>query len=110
MSQIFPHFYSVLLCDDFGSKLWPVASKDTPICLTSFGENEDEPLLTLAMQRLCPFTQNPVQIVTTLFLEEAIYDDLVSRGFSDEKDFNMLVVPQNQSSSFCVAMAAAYIR
>ena len=110
MSQIFPHFYSVLLCDDFGSKLWPVASKDTPICLTSFGENEDEPLLTLAMQRLCPFTQNPVQIVTTLSLEEAIYDDLVSRGFSDEKDFNMLVVPQNQSSSFCVAMAAAYIR
>lgn len=110
MSQVFPHFYVVLLCDDFGAKLWPVASKHAPVCLTSLGTDKDESLLALAMQRTRPFTEHPVQILTSLPLEEAIYDELVIDDFDDEQDFNMLVVPENQSSSFCIALAAAYIR
>lgn len=110
MSQIFPHFHIVLLCDDFGAKLWPLANKNAPVCLTSLGASEDKTLLDLAMKRSLPFTDNPVQVVTTLPLEEAVFDELVCQDYEDEKDFNMLVVPDGQSSSFCIAMAAAYIR
>ncbi len=110
MSQVFPHFHAVLLCDDFGAKLWPLANKNAPVCLTSLGTSANKSLLSLAMQRTRPFTSNPIQVITTLPLEEAIYDELVDQNFDDEKDFNMLVVPDGQSSSFCMAMAAAYIR
>ena len=109
MAQVFPHLHIVLLADDFGEGLWPLARRQAPACLVPAGEGADS-LLSAAVARTRPFSGYPVHVVTTKALADSLYDELVTFAGLKPADIDMIVVPLEQGSAFSVALACSCIR
>lgn len=110
MAQAYPHFHIVLLADDYGEELWPLARAKAPACLAPLEAGSSESLLSAAVKRTRPFTASPLHVVTSEELSQVVYGDLVSRGGLGDDEIDLVSVPYAHGSAFSVALACACIR
>ena len=110
MTQVYPHFHIVLLAVDYGEKLWPIAREQSPACFAPAGAESKESLLTATVARTLPYTEYPLEIVTTAELSQLLCGELKAHaGLSDEQ-FELLVAPAQRGSAFSIALVCARIR
>lgn len=110
MAQNFPHFHIVLLCQDYGSRLWPIAREQAPACLASAGPDSHETLLSATVRRVMPFTDTALHVVTTEALAPLIEGELEGSAHLTADDFELLIEPVERGGAFAIALACAYIR
>lgn len=110
MAQAYPHLHVVLLADDYGEKLWPLARKQAPACLVPADSGARDSLLSATVARTRPLTSYPVHVVTTEELADSIYGELTTFAGLAPGDIDQIVVPVQQGSAFSVALACACIR
>lgn len=107
---VFPHLHVILQCEDYGSRLWPIAREQEPACAAPVEPGSAECLLANALERFAPFTGEPVRVITTRSLAP-VMDELLSRRCGLKAgDYELLVQPVERGSAFAVALAAARIR
>lgn len=109
MAQAYPHLHVVLLCEDFGARLWPIAREQAPACFARVGSS-GQTLLSAAVERALPFTSARLSIVTSELMAPSIYSMLTAQGQLGEDDFELLTLPAQRGSAFAIALATAYIR
>lgn len=107
---VFPHLHIILQCEDYGSRLWPIAREQEPACAAPVEPGSSECLLANTLKRLMPFTAEQVHVVTTQALAPVVGALLSKRCKLKEGDYEMLVQPVERGSAFAVALAAARIR
>ena len=112
MPDAFPHLHIVLLCEDYGSRLWPVAREDAPACLAPVEPGSETSLLATAVERAVPFTDAPLHVVTTQQLAPVIENELLAHMEASEADWDvdLLVEPVARGSAVAVALATERIR
>lgn len=110
MAQVYPHLHIVLLADDFGEELWPLARRQAPACLVPADSGASDSLLSAAVARTRPFTSYPLHVVTTAELADSIYGELSTFCGLSERDIDPIIVPARHGSAFSVALACACIR
>ena len=107
---MFPHLHIILPCEDYGSRLWPIAREQEPACAAPVEPGSSECPLANTLKRLMPFTAEQVHVVTTQALAPVVGALLSKRCRLKEGDYEMLVQPVERGSAFAVALAAARIR
>ena len=110
MAQVYPHLHIVLLADDFGEKLGPLARKQAPACLVPVDSGARDSLLAAAVARTRPFSSYPVHVVTTAQLAASIDEELTTFCGLAAEDVDTIVVPVQHGTAFSVALACACIR
>lgn len=110
MAQVYPHLHILLLADDFGEKLWPLARKQAPACLVPVDSGAQDSLLAAAVARSRPFSAHPVHIVTTAELADSISEELTTFCGLSPEDIDTIIVPLQHGTAFSVALACACIR
>ncbi len=110
MAQTYPHLHFVILCDDYGAKLWPVARAQAPACLAPAEPGSNESLLSSLASHLVPHSSEQLHIITTNDLRDVVSSELISHAGLDASQFEVLIPPAQRGSAFSVALAAAHIR
>ena len=110
MAQVYPHLHIVLLADDFGEKLWPLARKQAPACLVPVDSGARDSLLAAVVARTRPFSSYPVHVVTTAQLAASIDEELTTFCGLAAGDIDTIIVPAQHGTAFSVALACACIR
>lgn len=110
MDQAYPHLHIVLLADDYGEELWPLAREQAPACLAQGLSGDATSLLAAAAHRVLPFTDEPLHVVTTSDLSAPVYAELVGQDGVEAGDIDMIELPLRHGSAFAVALACACIR
>ena len=106
----FPHFHIVILCEDYGAKLWPIAREQDPACLTPVEPGSEQSLLAAAVHRSVAFTANPLHVVTTISMAEAIHNELQRCPEAKKAGVDLIIQPIQRGTAFAIALAAARIR
>lgn len=106
----FPHLHIILQCEDYGSRLWPIAREQEPACAAPVCPGSRESLLANTLKRFAPFTGEPVRIVTTRALAPVVEELAMRRCGLKAGDYELLVQPVDRGSAFAIALAAARIR
>ena len=110
MAQTYPHLHFIILCDDYGMRLWPVARRQAPACFAPTEPGSGESLLSSVASHVKPFSAAPLHIVTTDELADSIAGELVARAGLESGEFELLVPPERRGTAFSIALAAARIR
>lgn len=110
MPQVYPHLHVVLLADDYGEELWPLARQQAPACLAPAAAGGRESLLASIAHHLRPCTDAPLHIVTTAALAPTVADELGSYGVLDTSDWDLVRLPVRHGSAFAYALACACAR
>lgn len=106
----FPHLHVILLCEDYGAQLWPIAQEQRPVCATPVAPGSKKTLLAAAVERLRPYTSEKLHVVTTLRLTNAVDHMLAHDCKLKLEQYELLVQPTQRGTAFAVALACARIR
>ena len=106
----FPHLHAVILCEDYGERLWPIARKDDPSCLAPVEPGSPETLLAAAAKRCARFTEYPLHVVTAAALADAVQDELAGCEAAVDAGVDMMVLPLQRGTAFALSLACARIR
>lgn len=106
----FPHLHVIALCEDYGTKLWPIAREERPVCATPVEPGSKQTLLSAAVQRLSPYTSEKFHVVTTLRMAHIIDGMLANDCKLKMEQYELLVQPTQRGSAFAIALACARIR
>lgn len=108
--SVLPHLHMILLCEDYGSKLWPIAREDDPSCAAPVAPGSSKTLLENTVERLLPFTDQKLHVVTTSRMAKVI-DTLLSKNCKLKRDrYELFVLPTQRGSAVSVSLACARIR
>ncbi len=108
--SVLPHLHMILLCEDYGSKLWPIAREQEPSCAAPVAPGSSKTLLASTVERLLPFTDQKLSVVTTVKMA-SVMDNLLSHGCKlKSSQYELLVLPTYRGTATSVAMACARIR
>lgn len=107
---VFPHFHVIVLADDYGERLWPIAREQAPACFAPLAPDSPESLLSAAVSSISEFTSYPIRIVTTGALRELVADEIAARTGLEEGACDVLALPVQRGSAFSVALACACAR
>lgn len=107
---VFPHFHVIVLADDYGERLWPIAREQAPACFAPLAPDSPESLLSAAVSSISEFTAYPIRIVTTGALRELVADEIAARTGLEEGACDVLALPVQRGSAFSVALACACAR
>ena len=110
MSETYPHFHIVLLADDSGENLWPIARKQSPACFAPVQPGADESLLTATVARVQPYSAYPLHIITNNTLSELLYAELRAHAELSPEQFELICPPGDRGSAFSIALICASIR
>lgn len=110
MTDVFPHLHIILLCEEQGARLWPIANDNAPSCLAPEEPGSQTSLLAATIRRVAPFTDNPLHVVTAQQFAATLEDELLACPELAHHDVDMLVSPLARGNAFAVALAAARIR
>ena len=105
-----PHLHVVLLCEDYGERLWPIARENGPACAAPVSPGSQETLLKNALDRFMPYTDQKIHVVTTLRLASVVDCLLAGDCGLKMEQYELLVQPTTRGSAFAVALACARIR
>lgn len=105
-----PHLHMVLLCEDYGSKLWPIAREEEPSCAAPVEPGSDKTLLADTVERLVPFTAEKLHVVTTLKMAHVVDGLLAGSCKLKCEQYELLVMPTQRGTALSVALACARIR
>lgn len=107
---VFPHFHVIVLADDYGERLWPIAREQAPACFAPLAPDSPESLLSAAVSSISEFTAYPIRIVTTGALRELVADEIAARTGLEEGACDVMALPVQRGSAFSVALACACAR
>lgn len=107
---VFPHFHVIVLADDYGERLWPIAREQAPACFAPLAPDSPESLLSAAVSSISEFTAYPIRIVTTGALRELVADEIAVRTGLEEGACDVMALPVQRGSAFSVALACACAR
>lgn len=107
---VFPHFHVIVLADDYGERLWPIAREQAPACFAPLALDSPESLLSAAVSSISEFTAYPIRIVTTGALRELVADEIAARTGLEEGACDVMALPVQRGSAFSVALACACAR
>lgn len=110
MTEAFPHFHIVLLADDSGENLWPIARKQSPACFAPVKPGANESLLTATVARVRPYSAHPLHIITNNALSELLYAELRAHAELSPEQFELICPPGDRGSAFSIALICASIR
>lgn len=105
-----PHLHMILLCEDYGSKLWPIAREQEPSCAAPVAPGSDETLLASTVKRLLPFTSEKLHVVTTLKMAHVVDGLLANNCKLKCERYELLTLPTQRGSALSVTLACARIR
>lgn len=106
----FPHLHVIALCEDYGTRLWPIAREERPVCATPVEPGSKKSLLHAAVERLVPYTSEKLHVVTTLRMAHTIDGLLANDCKLKMEQYELLVQPTQRGSAFAIALACARIR
>ena len=107
---VFPHFHVIVLADDYGEKLWPIAREQTPACFAPLAPDSPQSLLSATVSSISEFTAYPIRIVTTGALRELVADEIAARTGLDASTYDVMALPVQRGSAFGIALACACAR
>lgn len=107
---VFPHFHVIVLADDYGERLWPIAREQAPACFAPLAPDSPESLLSAVVSSISEFTAYPIRIVTTGALRELVADEIAARTGLEEGACDVMALPVQRGSAFSVALACACAR
>lgn len=107
---VFPHFHVIVLADDYGERLWPIAREQAPACFAPLAPDSPESLLSAAVSSISEFTAYPIRIVTTGALRELVADEIAARTGLEEGACDVMALPVQRGNAFSVALACACAR
>lgn len=110
MADAYPHLHVILLCEDYGAGLWPIARPSAPACLAPEAPGSKRTLLAAAASRVRALSEAPLHVVTTAELAPLLEDELLSSPELADCDCDMLVTPVERGSALAVALVVARIR
>ncbi len=110
MPQPLPNLHIVLLCEDYGSRLWPIAREQSPSCFMPLSPHSTDTLFTATVKRFKPYSGAPIHVVTTEQMAESVAAELRTRAGLKPSEFEILKEPAARSSAFAIALACARIR
>ena len=132
MTEAYPHLHVLLLADDYGADLWPLARVQAPACLASEEPGSPVTLLAAAAGRARDLTEQPIHVVTTSGLADMVAAELAAigglgattkrrrnrrkallaagEGGPETGGADLIVVEAGRGSAFSIALAAACIR
>ncbi len=110
MAETYPHLHIVLLANDYGEKLWPIARKQSPACLAPITPGAKDSLLTATVARTQPYTECPLHIITSEDMGELIYGELRARAELSPENFEFIYPPTDRGTAFSIALTCACIR
>lgn len=110
MAQNFPHLHFIILCDDYGTELWPVARRQAPACFAPTEPGSSESLLSSIARHLKPYSAAPLHLVTTPELSDAVSGELSVHAELEPSEYELLIPPAQRGSAFSIALACARIR
>lgn len=100
----------IVLADDYGERLWPIAREQAPACFAPLAPDSPESLLSAAVSSISEFTAYPIRIVTTGALRELVADEIAARTGLEEGACDVMALPVQRGSAFSVALACACAR
>ena len=122
MEHGFPHLHVLLLADDYGEQLWPLARAQAPACLAPEGPGSQSSLLAAAVARTRPFTAEALHVATSAQLADVVAAELAAigglgasgvaaAGGAEEAagGADLIAVPVAHGSAFSLALACACI-
>lgn len=107
---VFPHFHVIVLADDYGEKLWPIAREQAPACFAPLAPDSPQSLLSATVSSISEFTAYPIRIVTTGALRELVADEIAARTGLDASTYDVMALPVQRGSAFGIALACACAR
>ena len=110
MTDTYPHLHIVLLADDSGENLWPIARKQSPACFAPVQPGADESLLTATVARVQPYSAYPLHIITNSALSELLYAELRAHAELSPEQFELICPPGDRGDAFSIALICASIR
>lgn len=110
MAEKYPHLHIILLANDYGEKLWPIARRQSPACLAPIAPGAKDSLLTATVARVQPYTEHPLHIITNEDMGELIYGELRARAGLSPEDFEFVYPPADRGTAFSIALVCACIR
>ena len=110
MAETYPHLHIVLLADDYGENLWPIARKQAPACFAPAEPGTDESLLVAAVTRTRPYTEHPLHIITNEQLSKLLYGELRTHAGLSPDEFEFIFPPADRGTAFSIALTCACIR
>ncbi len=108
--SILPHLHMILLCEDYGSQLWPIAREEDPSCAAPVAPGSSKTLLANTVERLLPFTDQKLHVVTTVKMAQVVDSLLASSCKLKSDKYELLVMPTQRGTAVSVALACARIR
>ena len=120
MESGLPHLHVLLLADDYGEQLWPLARAQAPACLAPEGPGSQRSLLAAAVARTRPFTAEALHVATSAQLADVVAAELAvigglgatgTAGGAEEAagGADLIAVPVAHGSAFSLALACACI-
>ena len=106
MPSQFAHLYPVILCGGADVRLWPLSRDLAPRQLMTV-TGESESLLSAAVRRCLPLTDNSVCVITDESLADEVGSHLVGQGVIVPERLDLLVEPTSRGTAFAIALAAA---
>lgn len=110
MAESYPHLHIVLLANDYGERLWPIAREQSPACFAPASPGSKDSLLTAAVARTKPYTEHPLHIVTNEGLSKLLYGELRAHAGLSPEDFEFICPPADRGTAFSIALICACIR
>ena len=107
---VLPHLHVILLCEDYGSRLWPIAREQEPSCAAPVEPGSSQTLLANTVERLLPFTSEKLHVVTTLKMAHVVDGLLANNCKLKTKQYELLTMPTHRGTALSVALACARVR
>ena len=121
MAHSYPHLHVLLLADDYGEQLWPLARAQAPACLAPEAPGSQSSLLASAVERTRPFTEYALHVATSAQLADVVAAELAAidglgglgstaAAREEAGGADVIAVPVAHGSAFSLALACACIR
>lgn len=110
VAEFYPHLHIVLLANDYGEGLWPIAREQSPACFAPAQPGSSESLLTAAVARTKPYTEHPLHIITNENMSKLLYGELRAHAGLSPDDFEFVCPPADRGTAFSIALICACLR